>query len=128
MQIIFVEIDYFEIRLVLDKVADRNTRFYIKQIDGKHPDEIIVIRKGEMSRGRDIEMDNSQKSYHFALYDNKHVNKPLSDSNTIRVNVIRDKTQIPPINRNYKPECIDLSTILKTINNENKEINIYWST
>eukprot|EP01084_Bolivina_argentea_P065681 119727_1 len=120
MQIIFVEIDYFEIRLVLDKVADRNTRFYVKEIDGRHHYEVMSIKKGQISRVIEIEMDETHNSYDFALYDNKHATESLDGSNRIHLNMIRDKTQIPPTNKNYKPDYIDLSTILKIINNEKK--------
>eukprot|EP01084_Bolivina_argentea_P064289 117275_1 len=112
-----VDMKYFQIKLILDKMSDRNRCFYIKEIDGRHQNnQIIVVRKGQNSTAAYIEIDEKDNSYHFGLYDNKHANKSLIGSNTIHVNWIKDAKQIPPKNINCKPKCIDLSTILKRIN------------
>eukprot|EP01084_Bolivina_argentea_P023188 43218_1 len=57
MQITLVQMDYFQIKLTLNKTADRNRRFYIKEIDGRHPNEIIVVMKGQLSAVAHIEID-----------------------------------------------------------------------
>eukprot|EP01084_Bolivina_argentea_P298027 513508_1 len=123
IQITYVNTEYLEMQLVLTKTADRNQRFYIKEINETHDPEIIVVRKGQISAIQYIEINDKDNSYHFALYNSKSSNKSLPESNEIRMNFVKDKKQFT----NYKPKCIDLSTVVQSVDHENEHANIYWS-
>jgi len=41
--------------------------------------------------------------------------------------ILKDNNKLPPKNTNYKPNCIDLSTVLKRKDEKNKRFNIYWT-
>eukprot|EP01084_Bolivina_argentea_P255835 430447_1 len=126
MQITSVNVDDFQIKLILDKACDKRRKFFIKQIEGRDH-EIIVIRKGQISATRDIQIDEKQNKYHLALYDSKNAYKSLPNSNKIKLNLIKDKKTFPPQNPNYMPKCVDLSTVLQATDHKTKKMNIYWA-
>eukprot|EP01084_Bolivina_argentea_P079433 144094_1 len=131
LQVTSVDFDYFHIEIQTDKHCDKKRRLFIKEIDGTESTKIesaFTIRKGQMSAGIDINInDVHDKLYHFALYESKSAQTPLDNSNKVQLIVVKNENNLPPINKYYKPKCIDVLSMLKAVDNENKKLNLYWS-
>ena len=132
MQIISVSEDDFCIRLIAQNINKLKPRkFIIKEI--RNDDEVtmtdipITIKKKKRFAKQDGNIDEDHdNTYHLALYDAKHTDNLIPNANQLEFRVMRDESEYPPSNTKYKPNPIDISTIIKCRDEENDEINIYW--
>eukprot|EP01083_Nonionella_stella_P228325 809268_1 len=44
----------------------------------------------------------------------------------LELTVLKDETEMPPNNTQYKPQCIDSATVFQVKDDQNQQINIYW--
>merc|ERR1712228_640532 len=89
-------------------------------------DKKIKIRKNEISRTLWIDLPQTRPRRHdieLALYDVTNLDAPLSNTNIIKLTVFKNEP-----NENYKPNPIDISTVFKVKNKNEKTANIYWSS
>eukprot|EP01084_Bolivina_argentea_P284313 487229_1 len=83
----------------------------------------IIIKKKTNSRTENIDIeDDHDNTYHLKLYDSAKSNVPLPRSNDVKLIVLKDENEFPPSNANYKPNPIDLSTVIKVKNEDKNEI------
>eukprot|EP01084_Bolivina_argentea_P044301 81529_1 len=88
----------------------------------------IVIPKNKYFTHATLDIgDDHDEFCHLFLYDSKNTDIPLHRTNHIKLFIWKNKNKYPPINRNYKPTCVDLKTILKVKDEKNNKVNIYWS-
>eukprot|EP01084_Bolivina_argentea_P236555 397717_1 len=131
LQITSIEEDEFRIELLAEKAFDIKRKFFIKEINNPL-DGIkarIKIKKKENKAGVDIDMDEKHDElYYMALYENKEAQIPLPSSTTIRLIMPNDKSLLPPDNANYRPDCIDLSTMIIVKDDITRQYHVYWET
>ncbi len=132
MQITSINADDFHIELKSDSVAAKHRKFRIKEIALNEKECVmnkkIIIPKKKYSGKANIDIDESQNGlYQLALCDMNNTNDPIPKSNQIKFIILKDKNKRPPSNKQYKPNPIELSSLIKVKDEENDKINIYWS-
>ena len=86
------------------------------------------MRKKQHFASVDIERDDDHGAlYHFAIFGRHGDDEPLPDSNSLRFKIIKDTEQLPPSNVEYKPQPIDVSTVLKAKDTSNGAADVFWS-
>eukprot|EP01084_Bolivina_argentea_P256316 431507_1 len=129
MQIVSVNQEYIEIEVTLNNMQKEKRTFFIKEcID--NVDEYTIVQKFVVRNQQTcvvIPMDEKHNElYNLGLYESKNANNILPNSTQISIRVLKDKNQIPPKNINYKPMCIDTTTVLTGMDNQSNKLNIYW--
>eukprot|EP01084_Bolivina_argentea_P021129 39253_1 len=126
IQVTSVGIDDFYVEIAANVAEKSKKKYWIKDL--KNIVQPIVIKKGKYSAEIDIEMDEKHSdSYNLGLYESKQAKHVILNSNCIHLVTITNDDHIPPQNKNYKPKCIDLSTLILAKDVKNQKINIYWS-
>eukprot|EP01084_Bolivina_argentea_P258121 435025_1 len=126
-------IDEYEFRVIIKRKKLTNTKqiLYIKERyeDCNEPCiERILFKKNELSREIGVEIKTNHSAlYHLLLYQTKASIDSLPDSNELRFEVLKDDETFPEIDGKYRPQCIDLSTVVKCKDKENNLLKIYWS-
>eukprot|EP01084_Bolivina_argentea_P005885 11112_1 len=129
MQITAVNDVDFIVEVILDEPQNKPKILFIKEIDHENNEfTFLKIEKGHNSGKVGIYIDEQHdENYHLALYDDKQSESPTPNSNQIHFIILKDKQQFPPANENYKPQCIDLSSVLNVKDDEHNKLNIYWT-
>eukprot|EP01084_Bolivina_argentea_P160844 280063_1 len=127
MQIVAIQQDTIHVYLVCDSINHKQDRKF-RINDKNNVSQRIVIPKKRNSAGVEIHIDEKHDAlYDLALYDIKNTDHPVPKSNQIKLIILKDKNDYPPLNKSYKPNCVDLETLFKVKDEKNNEINIYWS-
>eukprot|EP01084_Bolivina_argentea_P262045 443051_1 len=128
MQITFVDDDEFHIEVLADQKCDYKRKLYIKDINNNSIIAHVKIKKGMVSRGTDVDVAaEHSKVYYLGLYEDEKANQPLPNSTQLQLVILPDKSMFPPDNHDYKPNCIDLSTVFKIQTEETHAMDVYWS-
>eukprot|EP01084_Bolivina_argentea_P271319 461639_1 len=123
IQITLVELEDFNIKLTVHQ-PNNPKKYFVKEVGGNKIGNVVRIKKGKQSGDTEIQLDEQQHEYYLGLYENKETIHLLS--NVIHLVTVKDNTYVPPKNMNYKPNCIDLSTVRKVKDEKNKKVKIYW--
>eukprot|EP01084_Bolivina_argentea_P247045 413344_1 len=130
MQITSIDEDLIHVDVVMNKPMNQKRKCFVKEIMGNNNDltRTFVFAKGKVSDKVRIGIDEEHDSiYHFGLYNSRKSIDRISNSNTIKSTILKDKSKYPPQNMSYKPNCINESNILKLKDENNNKINIYWN-
>eukprot|EP01084_Bolivina_argentea_P288252 494728_1 len=132
MQVLSVDEDEFVIQVTADTISDKKQKLVIREIgsDNNGSSARVRIEKNQISATTYFDTDLDDKHdgiYNLAIYDRKNNQEPLPNSTQIQVIILKDKTELPPLNKNFRPNCIDLSTILKVKDDQYGNIYVYWS-
>eukprot|EP01084_Bolivina_argentea_P308021 532503_1 len=133
MQISFIDEDGFHIQISCDQITENKRKFFIKELHyNKHSkiypiERRVKIEKGQNKGEVDIDIHENHKELHYlALYDSRKATEPLPNSMQLQFVVLKDENEYPPQNAYYKPNSIDLSTILQIKDETNMKLDIYW--
>eukprot|EP01083_Nonionella_stella_P174827 607123_1 len=128
MQIVSVDEDEFSIKLIPNKLDAKKRKFVIRDWIQSDVKKQIKINKNKESGTTDIRIDDDHADvYQLALFHEKHNDQRIPNSNQIQFTILKDKNQYPPANTTYKPNPIDLSTVLKVKDEANHKVHAYWS-
>eukprot|EP01083_Nonionella_stella_P275309 934943_1 len=132
MQITSVDEDVFHVEVLARKPSKDITKLFIKQSHKPSAFRRITIGQGEVSGGIDIDIDSDEKHDEsgcvLTLYETKRPPKRISHVDLrLRLVLETDEQQLPPYNLNYRPNCIDPSTVIQRDDMNNECINIYWT-
>eukprot|EP01083_Nonionella_stella_P028845 79489_1 len=123
IQIVAVNEEDFTLHLLSDCITSRKRRFQIKEIDPKDGTAIgdvdwIPILKQKQSGTCEIDIDETHEAmHHLAVFDRE---------GTQVSNVIQFERMKNEMNSHYKPNPIDLSTLLRVKDEDEKQIELYW--
>eukprot|EP01084_Bolivina_argentea_P110947 198045_1 len=121
MQITNIDDDNIRVVVTLRKHHNKKQKCYIKELHEMKFEQKIVFVKHQTRKEIDIEIKDHNGMYHLALYESTTAKNPLPESNQLCFEILKSAE----INSYYKPNCIDLSTVLKC--KANGELKIYWS-
>eukprot|EP01084_Bolivina_argentea_P022165 41194_1 len=125
IQITLVDLVDFNIQLTVHETNNSTTKYFVKEIVPKDNESkmgnTVRIKKGKQSGDTEIQLDEKRNEYYLALYDNKKSKHPLPNSNVIHL-ITENHSCVPPQDMNYKPKCIDLSTVRITKDDKNKNV------
>ena len=129
LQIVEVTEDDFCIRLIADEVVRTHRKFVINVTNNdQQVHESIKIRKLKEIEDKIIFIeDDHDNTYHLVLCDPWNTDHIIPNTNKITFSVLTE-SEFPKNNRNYIPNPIDISTIIKVKDEENDKVKIYWST
>eukprot|EP01084_Bolivina_argentea_P256314 431499_1 len=131
IQIISLNHEYMEVVVTLNEIQKEKRTFFIKECI-ENMDESTIAQKcmvwvNQPTYFVTIPMDEKHNElYNLGLYEDKNAKNILPNSTQISIRVLKDKNQIPPKNINYKPMCIDTTTVLTGMDNQSNKLNIYW--
>eukprot|EP01084_Bolivina_argentea_P031498 58299_1 len=117
MQITSIDEDAFHVKILADKICSVKRKLFIKEINKSNNNGLISpikIDKGKISAERDIDLFSQHDNvYQLAIYDNKTATEPVLNSTPIQLVTIKDENKLPPKNNKYKPNCINLASVIK---------------
>merc|ERR1712228_304557 len=131
MQIISVNEDEMNLKIIANKMEKEKRFIRVCQMtELEHAkrhgmNRKVKIRKNEISRTFWIDLPQTRPRKHdidLALYDVNNLDVPLPHTNILTLTAFENRP-----NENYKPNPIDLSTVFKVMNENEKTANIYWS-
>eukprot|EP01084_Bolivina_argentea_P011145 20824_1 len=128
LQITSVDENVCHIKISADKVSSAKRKLFVKEVDKSNIGVMsqININKYQISAERDIDIDPQHHIYQLAIYGSKKATEPVSNSTLIQLVITSDVNKLPPKNKNYKPNCINLESVIKINDDTNNKVNIYW--
>eukprot|EP01083_Nonionella_stella_P029186 80430_1 len=135
MQIVCITAGYIRIKVLSDKTHGKlDQSIVLQQVisdDSKSCDtdvnKRITIKRNTYCATSDIAVNNTQNSYHLALFDVKNTDDPLPHSNQLRFELLHDSSEYPPHNTAYKPRSVDISSVFSIKNVNSSTVDVYWS-
>eukprot|EP01083_Nonionella_stella_P096530 271408_1 len=107
---------------------DNTRKLFVKDMKHLQNKRIIRIKRSEISVGVDVYINESDSgNYRFAMYSSNESVHPISNATQLELTVLKDEKEMPPRNTEYKPTCIDSGAVFQVKDDQNKQINIYWS-
>eukprot|EP01084_Bolivina_argentea_P287600 493507_1 len=126
IQITEITQDDFTIRLdVLEKLS-KKTKYKI-MLNNEWTGETIKIKKKTIYGECLIDFDGEHEQYEISVYSNN--DEPISFNS---INIIDPSknhlNRFHEFDLNYKPNCIDTSTIVQILDKNDEHIHLYWNT
>ena len=128
LQVTSVQQDEFTVQLLSSSVCGKTRKYKVREIGGGDVNEQVNVKKQQKTASVDVEIENDHGTeYKLAVFDLENGDDPLSNSTTIRFEIIKDADQRPPSNTEYKPEPIDITTVLKVKDDAQNSVLVFWS-
>ena len=132
MQIVSVLEDDFTINLSAKEISKKKRKFKIKEIRNDDKDTIndasLMIDRRKSSTQCNIDIgEDHDNTYHLVLCDAKNTDDLIPNVNELKFTVIKDESEYPPTNTEYKPNPIDVSTLIASKNETRSDITYVHS-
>eukprot|EP01083_Nonionella_stella_P179947 640284_1 len=131
MQIMSVDLDEFMVQVSVDTAVNKKRKFFIKEIGTNGNNSVVVsvrIPKWQTSGSIYVDCDEEHgEVYHLALFESKQIKDPIQNCRPIRFVMAKDE-QMPPHNKQYKPNMIDSSKVFTRSDENAQQVNVYWET
>ena len=126
MQIMAIDAEDVRVHIAMNEIATKTQKVIIRELSNDAAiSQAFRIQKGGCTGGLDIRIGhNHAASYRLALFHRRDSVRPLPNSSIIHFEIEKNEQALPPTNKEYRPQPIDVSSVLTVATTD--KVSFFW--